>query len=285
MNAVKGGKRAAVLFADLVGGSRLGQLSQALEAATRAGGGVLIKKLGEGIMASFATPDAAAVAATQMHSAVTALLAAEAALPGEASPTLRIGFHAGPVIRRDGDVFGDTVNLAARLTQHAARGQILTSRETAELLSPALRNATRALYEVEVKGKSEKVELWEVLWQQSPDITDLAEHRHAAAAARLRLRHAGRDIDLPEEGLTIGRDAACQVVIDDEHVSRRHCTIRARHGKFLVQDHSANGTYLAIDGEADITLRREDYVLRGHGWISFGQPRSEAGELLEYFCD
>jgi adenylate cyclase len=280
MTAVKGGERAAVLFADLVGGARVAECSQALEAATRAGGGELIKKMGEGVMASFPTPDAAAAAATQMHSAVSALLT-----PGEAAPALRIGFHAGPVIRRDGDVFGDTVNLAARLTHHAARGQILTSRETARLLSPALRNATRALYEVEVKGKSEKVELWEVLWQQSPDITDLSEHRHAAAAARLRLRRHGAEIGFPEEGLAIGRDPACQVVIDDEHVSRRHCTIRSRHGKFLLQDHSANGTYLAIDGEADITLHREDYVLRGHGWISFGQPRAEAAELLEFFCD
>jgi adenylate cyclase len=269
-----------VLFADLVGGSRVAQCSQALEAATRAGGGELIKKLGEGIMASFPTPDAAAAAATQMHSALAALIP-----HGEPAPTLRIGFHAGPVIERDGDLFGDTVNLAARLTQHAARGQILTSRETARLLSAALRSATRALYEVEVKGKSEKVELWEVIWQQSPDITDVAEHTHPTAAARLRLKHRGRDIDLPEEGLDVGRDPGCQVVVDDEHVSRRHCTIRARQGKFLVQDHSANGTYLAIDGEPEIALHREDYVLRGHGWISFGQPRGEARELLEFFCD
>ncbi|HET7198277.1 MAG TPA: adenylate/guanylate cyclase domain-containing protein, partial [Burkholderiales bacterium] len=232
-----------------------------------------------GVMAAFPTPDAAASGATQMQSSVAALAAVS-----EPGATLRIGFHAGPVIRRDGDVFGDTVNLAARLAQQAARGQILTSRQTARLLSPALRNATRALYPVEVKGKADKVELWEVLWQQSPDITDLSEHE-ATPAARLRVRQRGVELELPEEGFDIGRDPGCQVVIDNEHVSRRHCSIRQRQGKYIVQDHSANGTYVAVEGEREVVLNREDYVLRGHGWISFGQPRERAGESLEYFCD
>lgn len=187
-----------MLFADLVGGEDSSACIEALEQATRAAGGELIKRIGDGIMAAFPTPDAAAGSATQMHTAVAALR-----IPG-AAPVLRVGFHAGPVIRRDGDVFGDTVNLAARLTQHAARGQILTSRQTARLLSPALRNATRVLYSVEVKGKSDKVELWEVLWQQSADITDIPGGE-SAPPARLRVKHRGESIDPPEDGLDVGR--------------------------------------------------------------------------------
>ena len=268
-----------MLFADLSGGERAAECSQALHAAAHAAGGEVIKKLGEGLMATFATPDAAAAAAAQMQTAVAAV-----APFGEGAPSLRIGFHAGPVIRRDGDVFGDTVNIAARLAQHAARSQILTSRATARLLSPAVRNATRALYSVEVKGKSAKVELWEVLWQQSADITDLSMH-DSSPPARLRLSHRGVDIDPPEIGIDVGRDPACDIVVDDEHVSRRHCSIRQRHGKFVIQDHSANGTYVSIEGEREIVLHREDYVLRGHGWISFGRPRAQASDLVEYFCD
>ena len=278
MRVVAGGTRAAVLFADLVGGPRLAAAASALADATAAAGGEVIKRLGHGLMASFATPDAAASAAARMHTAVGGLAAEDAQL------ALRIGFHAGPVIRRDGDVFGDTVNHAARLEQHAARGQILTSRETARLLSPALRNSARALYSVEVKGKSGRVELWELLWQQSPDITDLAEHE-SAPATQLRVRDGGVEIDLPEGGLDVGRDATCHVVVDDEHVSRRHCSIRQRQGKFVVEDHSANGTYVTVEGEGEIALNREDYVLRGHGWISFGQPRAQAPRALEFFCE
>jgi adenylate cyclase len=273
-----------VLFADLTGADasadeRLAEGTQALQGAVEAAGGEMIKKLGAGLMATFPTPDAAAAAAAQMQTSIAALASA-----GQAALSLRIGFHAGPVIRRDGDVFGDTVNLAARLNQHAARGQILTSRATARLLSPALRNAARALYSVEVKGKRDKVELWEVLWQQSADITDLSAH-DSVAPARLRLRHRGEDIDPPETGVDVGRDPSCDIVVDDEHVSRRHCSIRPRQGKLVVQDHSANGTYVTVEGEREVALHREDYVLRGHGWISFGRPRAQASEVLEYFCD
>jgi adenylate cyclase len=275
---VKGGERAAVLFADVVGGSRVAACWEALQAATQSVGGEVIKKMGEGIMAAFATPDAAASAAASMHTALTNLAVEDSQI------SIRSGFHAGPVIRRDGDVFGDTVNLAARLAAHAARGQILTSRETARLLSPALRSSSRALYSVEVKGKSGKVELWEVLWQQSPDITDLSDHQ-AGPAAHLRVRHRGAEIELPEEALELGRDRSCNIVIDNEHVSRRHCSIRQRHGKFIVQDHSANGTYVFVQGEGEVVLHREDYVLRGRGWITLGQPRIESEDAVEYFCE
>ena len=49
---------------------------------------------------------------------------------------VRIGFHHGPVLQRDDDVFGDTVNLAARLVAQAKKGEIILSTETAALLGP-----------------------------------------------------------------------------------------------------------------------------------------------------
>ena len=42
-------------------------------------------------------------------------------------PGVRIGVHYGPIVERSGDVFGATVNIAARLTAHAHVGQLLTS--------------------------------------------------------------------------------------------------------------------------------------------------------------
>lgn len=284
-------ENAAVLFASLIGGPRLfetsstrataaaGRCLDALREATRAAGGLVVKTVGDEIMATFADADAAAAAGTRMH------LALDAPLPGAGMRFgLRVGFHAGPVLRRNGDVFGDTVNLAARLAAQAAPGQILTSSETAQRLSSALRNCTRMLYSVEIKGKSASVELCEILWQQSPDITDLAGNA-AAPAARLRIRHRGVETEAPEDGLHVGRERGCDVVVDDEHASRRHCTIHHRHGKFVLQDHSANGTYVMVEGEGEVILQREDYVLRGHGWITFGRPRAQSDEALEYFCD
>lgn len=274
-------EKAAVLFADVLGGAgALNDCLTQLREATRSAAGEVVKTIGSEIMATFPDPDAAAAAASRMQVMLGAMREA-----GAAKLALRVGFQAGPVLRREGDVFGDTVNVAARLAKQASPGQILTSRETTELLSPALRNSTRALYSVDMKGKSASVELCELLWQESPDITDVAGHE-SGPPARLRVRYrAGNEIEAGGDGLLVGRDRDCDIAVEDEHASRRHCTIQPRNGKFVVHDHSANGTYVTVEGEGEIALHREDYVLRGHGWIAFGQPLGRAADALEYFCD
>lgn len=274
---MSGEETAAVLFADVVGGAdATAACLEKLREATACVGGEVVKTIGHEVMSSFPTPDAAAAAASRMQSVIEALTSRGRA-------RLRVGFQAGPVIRRDGDVFGDTVNVAARLAEQASPGQILTSRETAELLSPGIRSSTRVLYSVDVKGKSNGVVLCELLWHESPDITDVAGHQ-SEPATRLRVGYRGGKIEVSEAGLMIGRDPECDLAVDGDYASRRHCTIAARNGKFIVQDHSANGTYLTVEGEGEIVLQREDFVLRGHGWIAFGQPRSRSDEALEYFC-
>jgi adenylate cyclase len=292
MHAVSAEETATVLFAEVIGAMRLydstddarasaaiDRCLKALREHTRAAGGEVVKTIGDEVMAAFPTPDAAASAATHMQSTVETF-----APVSDTRLALRIGLHAGRVLRREGDVFGDTVNLAARLMGQASPGQILTSRETAELLSPAVRKLTRALYSVEVKGKSQPVELCELLWQSSADVTDVAGHE-AQAATRLRVKHRGGEIEAPEGGLNIGRDRDCDIVVADEHASRRHCTIHKRHAGFVIQDHSANGTYVTVEDGGEFVLQREDFVLRGHGWIALGQPRAQTPEALEYFCD
>src|SRR5437588_5945837 len=101
------------------------------------------------IMALFPSPDAAAGAASEMHATIEQL-----AEVGGTKLGVRVGFHSGPVIQRDDDVFGDTVNMAARLVEQAGKGQIIISHETAELLSPAFRIFKRPLYSIQVKGKA-----------------------------------------------------------------------------------------------------------------------------------
>jgi class 3 adenylate cyclase len=283
----------AVLFADVSGSTQLYEAAgderaaqaiarcmQALREATELAGGRVVKEIGDEVMALFASPDAAASAATRMHFLVDAL-----APVGTTKLGLRIGFQAGPVIERDNDIFGDTVNLASRLAGQAAKGQVLTSEETAALLSPAVRTRTRTLYSVHVKGKADSVTLCELLWRQGADITDIAGNTAAAPAGKLWLKHRGADIDGWDPTLHVGRDKDCHLVVTGENASRQHCTIERRLGKFVVRDHSTNGTYVTVEGEPEFVLHREEYILRGHGWISFGDPRAQASDPLEYFCE
>ena len=103
---------------------------------------------------------------------------------------MRIGLHHGPVVERDGDVFGDTVNLAARLTEMAARGQIITSLETVERLEPIQKMDCRSLYAIPVKGKEKEVDICEILWTDTDDATPA--RRAARRATDRRRRRAAR---------------------------------------------------------------------------------------------
>jgi class 3 adenylate cyclase len=51
--------------------------------------------------------------------------------PAADLPPAHVGIHAGPVIAQDGDVYGRTVNLAARIAAYAQAGQVVVSEETA----------------------------------------------------------------------------------------------------------------------------------------------------------
>jgi adenylate cyclase len=67
--------------------------------------------------------------------------------------------------------------------------------------------------------------------------------------------------------------------------SRRHCTIERRKDKWVLKDHSTNGTFVTLEGDSELTLRREELVLRKHGWIAFGQSRAGTQEVVEFFID
>src|SRR5205823_11186185 len=96
---------------------------------------------------------------------VTYTLSLHDALPIYVKLALGVGFHHGPVIQKDDQVYGDTVNLAAKLVEQAANGQIITTRETASHLSPIYRAWMRKLYSIDIKGRSGQVALCELVWR------------------------------------------------------------------------------------------------------------------------
>ena len=67
--------------------------------------------------------------------------------------------------------------------------------------------------------------------------------------------------------------------------SRVHARIERRRDKFVLVDQSSNGTFVSVQGEPEIQLRREEIILRGRGQVSFGHPyRDESGEILAFSC-
>jgi adenylate cyclase len=286
-----------VLFADVSGSTSLYETAgddAALEAvsaclaearaATEASGGRVVKTMGDEIMSIFPEPDSAANAASDIQARIEAL-------PEVAGKKLgvRVGFHHGPVLQRDDDIFGDTVNLAARLVAQAKKGEIILSADTADLLGPVFRTMVRELHAITVKGKAEEIGLAELVWKRDPEATVFTAVRNRGRISRnaLRLRYRGREVARrrDSDSIQVGRDASSGLVVHDEMASRQHCTIERHQEHFVLRDHSTNGTYVTVEGDAEIAVRRSEFHLRKRGWISFGQPRAAGVEVVEFFID
>jgi class 3 adenylate cyclase len=291
-----GGESAlAVLFADVSGSTRLyeklgnapalaavGRCVDLMRTVCEAHGGRIVKTIGDEVMATFAVVDKATEAAAAMQAQIGELAPVEGT-----RLAIRVGFHVGPAIESAGDVYGDAVNVAARMAALAKAGQVITTAETAAALSPWLRARLRELDRMTVKGKSEDIAIFELLWQDSSDELTALSTRPRLAPARIRLSLGEREIELSDAkpSLTFGRDPQCDVVIADRLASRVHARIERRRDKFVLVDQSSNGTYVAVDNGPEILLRREELILRGRGSISFGHaPSAEAGVALRFAC-
>jgi adenylate cyclase len=120
----------AMCFLDLAGYTRLTEergdraaaalatsLADLVERVSLPHGGQPVKWLGDGVMFHFKQPGQGVVAALEMVERT----------PRAGLPPAHVGLHAGPVVFQDGDYFGRTVNLAARIAGHAGPGQVLVS--------------------------------------------------------------------------------------------------------------------------------------------------------------
>ena len=244
-------------------------------------GGRVIKTIGDEVMCVLPHADTGLLAATDMQTKVTAL-----PVVSNVKRAIRVGFHFGPVIEEHNDVFGDTVNLAARMAGLAKGQQIITTLATVEQMVPMLRASTRRIAALAVKGKDDDVEVCEVIWQASEELT-MATPSMASAARHidLSLRYAGATMGLNQtnSAIVVGRDASCQLVVPDRMASRQLARIERRRDKFILIDQSTNGTFVEFDGEDETVLRREEVMLRGRGRIALGHSVSGLPEETIYF--
>lgn len=291
------GRETAVIFAELIGAAEL--YAHAGDAAAHEAIAACVEKLAQAAAAArsrvvkriggrlLILADSAGSAART----AVALQVAAGGFPAAVNGTrlgLGVGFHFGPVIQNEADVFGDTVNLAARLVEQAARGQILLDADTAEGVDALHRLSIRRLYSVQLKGVPEEISLCEIVWRADEPVTFYPfDAGSEPSRAKLKLTYRGHKLVLRRivEAVTIGRDPGCKLVIEDEHASRHHCTIQRRHNHFVLADKSTNGTFVQVEGEEEIMLQRDEFTLRKKGWISFGKPRSSGGDSLEFVCD
>lgn len=129
-----------------------------VRSAIEAQSGHVVKNSGDGFMAVFRDPFAAATASIDIQRR----LAAHKRLV-RIPVRVRIGLHSGPVVSHEGDFFGKNVAMAARVADKASGGEILASEAVRDVLTAAHSSVrTTAIAEVELKGLSGTHRLWRV---------------------------------------------------------------------------------------------------------------------------
>jgi adenylate cyclase len=153
----------AVAFLDLSGFTRMTEeagdeaaaedadrFAQLVRKAAAKNGGGVVKLLGDGAMLHFATP----------LDAVRCGLELVEAVPAAHLPPARVGVDTGPLILRDGDFYGRTVNIAARLTDYARPREVLVTSGVVEATSDAGGVVFTEIGPVSLKGVAQPVPIW-----------------------------------------------------------------------------------------------------------------------------
>jgi len=290
-------KSAAILFADISGSTalydKLGN-KLALQLVTRtleilsmevtARQGTLIKTIGDAILCTFPDVADAVDAACAMHSTI------EGQSPGGELPIhVRIGLHYGDIIYEGGDAYGDAVNIAARVTALTRARQIMTTRAVVDRLPEKMRKHARQVMRTGFRGKEQAVDVYQMIWDPEDTMNTRvgmsAYRKPAEPRHELMLQYHQKLITLNEDTkqAVLGRGQGCDLMIRNILASRQHVTIEYNFGKFLLTDHSSNGTYLRFSDKQVIQLNHQQIVLHGAGQISCGQSFSEGPtEVVEF---
>jgi adenylate cyclase len=166
LGAMLAAVQATILFADLAGYTALTEAHGDEDAADLAArfydlvraelraDARLVKTIGDAVMVHGESPSAVMSVAIRIGRAIDA---------EPRFPTIRAGLHAGPVIQRGSDVFGATVNMAARVVGHARSGEILCTRAVATDLTGVTGIELQCRGSERFKNVVEPVELFEVV--------------------------------------------------------------------------------------------------------------------------
>ena len=289
-------KTLSILFADISNSSRLYAILGDQAAQTAIGDilyrlsdvadqyeGRVIKTVGDAVICIFNSPDNAIQAAKTMQQAMINIIAGPENLP---QINIHIGIHHGSVVIDKGDIFGDAVNITARVADYANPRQIVATRAAIENLSENSDHYKKYLSEITAKNISGKIELFEIIVEdlQMTMVID-SQKLSKELYSKLYLKKGEREIvvDVQKPVISIGREDFNDIEIQHSWISRTHAYIEYRNGIFMVKDKSTNGTFIyPIDSEP-IFIRKGEHPLVGKGIIIFGREikASKDNELTD----
>lgn len=233
-------------------------------------GGRVVKEIGQELIQAFDDADHAVQAACDMQQRVSALPPAAGI-----QLALRVVVHGGALAEAENDLYGEVANQAERLLARCSSGQVLASSYVADRLTESLHQQLYPADRQSIEQQQGVIRAYDIHWTGGPHPMAALPAGHAPETLRMRLT-CGEQMCMLDGNKTraaIGRDASCDLVIEDPKVSRFHARIERRDGRWIVVDSSTNGTYVTLDGEAETRLHSDFLPLLIGGFIHFGLPR------------
>lgn len=162
---VKGSTRHWDEHGDIMGRLMVDRHNRLIFPVIRKFRGKVIKTIGDGIMASFKKPENA----LRASAAIQQVLELEREKDDSFHLKVRIGIHTGTAIIEPNDIYGDAVNMAARVESHCKAGEILASHATASKLN---KNAFKLIKKESFtpKGKKKAMAIYSCDWQSMPSL-------------------------------------------------------------------------------------------------------------------
>ena len=269
---------------------RISKALNTLISITRRHNGQLVKTIGDEILVYF----------TDIDMAVYAARAIQETMEDDRSPetigvSIRIGMQYGSAILENDDIFGDTVNVAARVASMAKARQILCTQEIAFMVkNPELSNNMRPYDRLRVKGRNEQLDVYLFNWELESDVTNMATASSFTNPARyeqaklLTLHYDSKPYTITADttSYVLGRGKDCELIVKGDLISRYHSKIEHRRGKFIITDQSTNGTFVRTSEGQDVFLRREEFTLFGSGYISLGKKVDLSDDnIIHFMCE
>lgn len=291
----------AVMFADVTGSTKLyeslgddnanriiGKVIDVMAKITEMYQGDVIKTIGDEIMCRFASANDCVRAAKECQEEISMGIQGETV-----EISIKVGLHFGPaILMEDGDVFGDAVNVAARMAGIAKGAQIITTEETIRLLDPDLQDISRRFDKTTVKGKEEEIVVHQVVWETSDDVTriEITAADVVEEIKYLAVEYQGQMTRIASNDnrtFVIGRGVQSDLLCQTRLASRSHASIEFRRGKFHLSDQSSNGTFVKTDDGENIFLRRQELMLWGSGQIGLGEEVANCSEqdIIRFVCE
>jgi adenylate cyclase len=267
---------AAIVHADLAGFTRMMEGAETRtfrhlksaqidvwRPAIIAGGGRMVGTAGDAMLAEFGSAVAAVEAAINIQERMARF---NEVLHDEQRMLFRVGVHLGEVIvdEEDQNIFGDGVNVAARIQAIAEPGGIAVSRAVRDVAALKVEYAFVDGGERQFKNVSRSVQIFHVRHVAGASTVDVSAKTTTQLLPQVTLRFEGMDstgkkygFDVAlgklmgrQQGMVIGRAGEqCELVVAHATVSRRHVRLSLAGEALQVEDlGSTNGS--AVNGTA-----------------------------------